>query len=92
MNEHKPMMRCGHAANATNEGKPCCCICSGLSGDDWKVTCDEPDLSGRVAKCAYNNTVGMCKSTAPSSTELAFFEHKPDCEFDRYYCGCLGWD
>jgi len=28
---------------------------------------------------------------APSSTELPFFQHKPDESVDSYYCGCMGW-
>lgn len=27
-----------------------------------------------------------------SSWDLAFFQHKPNEEYDEYYCGCYGWD
>ena len=27
-----------------------------------------------------------------SSIELPFFEYKPDKEYDKFYCGCGGWD
>ena len=30
--------------------------------------------------------------TVPSSSDLWFFEHRPDEEYDLYYCGCWGWD
>jgi len=53
---NKPMMKCGHAANATNgEGKPSCVICIGLTND--AKTADElfcvEDLVGRKARCSY---------------------------------------
>lgn len=124
----KPMMKCGHAANASHQGEPTCVIC-------WpdpkarEIADDAPDLTGRTARCAYWR--GGCKSQQPSSTSLAFFEycgpgskfaegtcgncglyeevHHSDhpnakrCEckkfepqgdpgYDKYYCGCLGWE
>ena len=82
----KPMMKCGHAANSTDgEGKPVCVICFGLKPGAAEVA-DEPDLEGREAKCTY------CSNKCPSSTNLAFFEHRPDRPSDSYYCGCFGWD
>lgn len=83
----KQMMKCGHAANATDHrtSKPCCAICVGIvSGYDQVA--DPIDLSDRRARCAY------CKTTQPSSTDLAFFGHMPERKFDDYYCGCRGWD
>lgn len=64
----KPMMLCGHAANATNgEGKPSCAICAGIhAGAD--MVAETPNLEGRLAKCG-------CGRTEPSSTKLAFFEY-----------------
>lgn len=86
-----PMMKCGHAANATTkrDGKdiPSCVICS--PKPEATIIDDAPDsLEGRMAKCAYRD----CKSAQPSSSNLAFFEHKKDKPTDEYYCGCRGWD
>jgi len=86
-NSMHPIMECGHAANAIDsQGRPVCVICA-LIRDGWnKVADPQPDLSGRQAQCA------MCGKVAPSDGELAFFEYRPDEEFDSYYCGCEGWD
>jgi hypothetical protein len=81
------MMKCGHAANATDEqGNPVCLICYG-----WKPGADEvddnpPSLEGREAKCVY------CGRIAPSSEKLPFFGYCCDKKYDEYYCGCRGWD
>lgn len=83
----KPMMECGHAANATSKGDPVCAICVGLHPGARVIAEAQPDLTGRTAKCSYR-----CGSTAPSSTSLAFFTHQPNQEHDNYYCGCWGWD
>jgi hypothetical protein len=114
----KPMMQCGHAANATAQGGPCCAICAPDTAA--YLPCDAPNLAGRQARCSYK-----CK-VVPSSTALPFFEylgpgsaaarercktcsyfeaaHRPGTlacdtfephgpyEYDRYYCGCRGWD
>lgn len=42
----------------------------------------------RMAKCSY----GCKDSIVESSSDLAFFQSNPEQEFDRYYCGCYGWD
>ena len=89
----QPMMKCGHAANAVNGlGKPVCVLCIGLG-----IGCNEIDHTFEVSKnreaiCCYK--YGSCEihGKKPSSTDLAFFESKPDKEFDEYYCGCHGWD
>jgi hypothetical protein len=93
MDIKKPMMQCGHRANATQtqpDGSKLnvCVICIGDPGAD-RVMEEEPDLTGRIARCAY---IRSCKSEKPSTDKLAFFEHKPGAEFDTYYCGCMGWD
>jgi hypothetical protein len=99
-----PMMGCGHAANGVKgrlsdpDAKPCCVICAGLHpGAD--VIVEKPDLSGRMARCTYYGTYPrplggrQCQSERPSdSPGLAFFEHQPDKPFDRYFCGCWGFD
>ena len=79
-----PMMKCGHAANATRKGKPCCAICVGLT-ENGAIPVETPPLEGRVAQCS-------CGNSKPSSLNLAFFEHRPKCQTDSYYCGCRGWD
>src|SRR5436190_20446160 len=69
----KPMMKCGHAANATNmkTGAPSCAICAGLTPDADVIESDPKrfDLTGRVAVCPY------CKTEQPSHTGLPFFEY-----------------
>ena len=83
----KPLMRCGHSANATNEdGAPVCVICIGLTPDASEMA-PTPNLVGRTARCSYGD-----HARKPSSTDLAFFEYLPDQPDDRYYCGCHGWD
>lgn len=85
------MMKCGHAAQGFMDRldgidlKPplhACVICSCVEVEE-----NPADLSGRTAKCA------SCQKNQPSDPQkLAFFEHVPSAPFDRYYCGCRGWD
>ncbi len=75
------MMKCGHVANASHNGEPCCIICECFDIDDKK-----PDLTGRIAKCAE------CSHTTKSNYDLPFFQYNPDKNFDEYYCGCHGWN
>lgn len=83
------MLACGHAANATDsEGNPCCVICVGIHAGATTIVAS-PDLAGRDARCTYFST---CRSQLPSNLKLAFFEFRPDRDFDEYYCGCKGWD
>ena len=83
----QPMMKCGHAANATlSDGRPACVICYGLSAGADEVDLNPPDLAGRRAKCAD------CDKTMPSGSDLPFFGHCPTQPLDRFYCGCFGWD
>lgn len=75
------MMACGHAANATSNGKPCCVICHGDPKSRQVVT--EPDLTGRVAKCSYGD------KTTKSSTSLPFFEYLGEgSETAKQKCKC----
>lgn len=99
------MMGCGHAANARDAEtkEPVCVICIGIN-DGATVVVPGPDLTGRRAKCAYypgggkyythreNGSGRYTPGIVDSSPRLAFFEHRPDEEFDKYYCGCWGWD
>lgn len=96
-------MRCGHSANAVSGGEPVCAICFG-STPDAAVIDAAPDLTGRMARCSYDNgggehrpgRAGMGWRAQPqpveSSTSLPFFAYRPDEAEDRYYCGCWGWD
>lgn len=87
MSNPPEMMACGHAANGVKEPdrNPVCVIC------DCEEVVAAPDLTGRVARCSYFKT--RCQSERPSTDRgLAFFEHRPDREYDEYYCGCYGWD
>lgn len=80
------LMKCGHAANATkSDGSPCCIICTGLTADA-DIVAEQPNFHDRVAKCAD------CKTVVGSKTTLPFFEYRPMCDTDRYYCGCRGWE
>ena len=83
-----PMMKCGHAANSICEGKPSCVICHGIVSGWNEIDESPPDLTDRIAKCGYRD----CQKQVPSSPDLAFFEHKPEEEYDNYYCGCKGWN
>lgn len=93
------MMKCGHAANCVMTRR------DGIEYDpplDACVICgctdiaETPDLTGRQAKCFYRHMRGgqphPVTAIVPSSPDLALFEHKPNSEFDKYYCGCWGWD
>lgn len=87
MTGKKPIMMCGHAANAKDErGKYCCAICF-PSPNSMIIDRNKLDLTGRFAHCAYGK-----HSRVPSSVDLAFFEYRPDEPEDIYYCGCYGWD
>jgi len=83
------MMKCGHSGNATikrgDQDVPCCAVCLGLHEGAEEIDTSPPDLTGRQAMCYGSNP-------KPSSSDLAFFEHCPNQTFDRYYCGCHGWD
>lgn len=83
----QPMMECGHAANATRDGEPACVICIGINPGALVIAAVQPDLTGRIARCTHCGQT--MRSDAPG---LAFFEYRPDQEFDAYYNGCRGWD
>lgn len=83
----KPMMKCGHAANAEKalSEEPCCAICLGIHPGAGEVDENPGSLEDRKAKCMY------CKKEADSKPELPFFGHTPTRDQDEYYCGCRGW-
>lgn len=86
----KYLMKCGHTANATSaDGKPICAICLGVKPGADEIA-KEADLTGRKARCSYYGS--KCHSIADSNFSLPFFEHRPDREYDSFYCGCWGWD
>jgi len=93
------LMKCGHSAQGyrtLDDGtkKPACLICM-----CEEVAEEKPDLTGRKARCSYfgrtfkhrGQTV-TCRGEANSRYSLPFFEHKPNNQYDEYYCGCFGWD
>lgn len=83
----KPMMACGHAANARRgDGTLCCALCQ---TEKSTIIVDTPDLASRRARCSYHST---CKAESPSATNLPFFRYRPEHAYDEYYCGCYGWD
>jgi len=98
------LLACGHVAESTSrDGQPTCPICFGIdAGADTVIP--TPDLIGRKARCAYYGklprknecdvcrTGSPCQCERPSSLDLAFFEYKPEAEYDEFYCGCHGWD
>lgn len=108
MSDKPPMMKCGHAANSTSNGKPSCVICFGCEGELNIIVDDSPpDLSQRKARCSYFGIVAdgrnsesnygskkrrKCTAEQPSGTDLPFFSYQPNKDFDSFYCGCWGWD
>lgn len=85
-----PIMKCGHTANShykdkAGKWKPCCVICYGICEGATEIAEEQPDLTGRKARC-------YCGKVVDSNTNLAFFQYRPDEEYDEYYCGCDGWE
>lgn len=95
MDNRKPLMKCGHTAQAVDgKGNHICaiCMCDEIETDIF-------DLTGRKARCIYFGQAFMfggrrvtCHGETDSRYELPFFKNKPDSEHDEYYCGCWGWD
>lgn len=64
----KPILECGHSANATDgNGDPACAVHSAREGGTT-IASATLDLADRFAKCS-------CGATAKSSEGLAFFEY-----------------
>lgn len=82
-----PIMECGHSVVAHDgKGNASCIICIGIHPGAGVIAKEQPDLQGREATCGY------CRKVTRSRSELPFFRHKPDSQYDEYYCGCKGWD
>jgi hypothetical protein len=84
------LMACGHVSNATDEfGNPICVLCHGIRAVG-SIPIKEIDgntgLEGRKARCVD------CRKETDSNWGLPFFEYRPNHEYDKYYCGCEGWD
>lgn len=79
------LMKCGHVANATYDGNPCCAICA-PNESAFEILEEDVDLSNRVAKCTD------CGKERESSKDLPYFDYQPNKDHDEYYCGCQGWD
>ena len=80
----KVMMACGHTSNGfqyTENGPITCCVICGCT-----TTSEDPDLTGRSAKCSD------CVKVTDSKMKLPFFRYCWTKPFDEYYCGCRGWD
>lgn len=85
-----PLMQCGHVAQGHDgNGNPVCVICVGFHHGARVVHDNPPDLTGRRSRCTYYRS---CGTECDSTYGLPFFEHKPGFEYDRHYCGCMGWD
>lgn len=83
------------------------CSMGGRSEQACTVDPNPPDLTSRRARCTYygssitvrecnygekRGTVG-CHCEQPSNPKaLPFFEYHSDEDFDRFFCGCAGWD
>lgn len=81
-----PIMKCGHAANAVQAEKPVCAICAGITPGWNEIDPNPPSLEGRMMRCSY------CGRERNSDASGAFFVYLEGNNFDRYYCGCRGWD
>jgi hypothetical protein len=85
---------------------PSCVICSCIeiaktppSLNRRKAKCDyfgrtwgrnSGPIYGGSKECSRTNGCG-CIVDSDSET-LPFFEHRPNKDFDKFYCGCHGWD
>ena len=78
-----PMMKCGHAANATTgpDQRPCCAICARIV-EGWDVIdTDAPDLSERRARCAYYG--GTIRQYGRGGNECDECRGKQRCQCER---------
>lgn len=86
MRDDLVMMQCGHAANGWTRidglSVPCCIIC-----DEIRVKM-VPDLTGRMARCAYFKD---CGNEQPSSMDLWFFEFLGPGGAEEKHCNICGY-
>lgn len=81
-----PLMQCGCTSQGTDkDGNPVCVVHFPSAAARF-IEFKKPDLSNRVARCAY------CHAERPSKIGLAFFSHQPEKKLDQFYCGCRGWE
>lgn len=82
MDEAKPLMKCGHAANAkTDDGEWICALCVGDSRATEKLPPEwMPDLDGREAVCL------VCGENQPSSLDLRLYQYRPHANRDTFVC------
>ena len=81
------LLKCGHAAQATDQlGRAVCIIC--WPSPDAIEEADLPNLATRIAHCSYYQ---QCGSEKPSDTTLPFFEYRGPgspwtnrCRWDMY--------
>ena len=87
----KRILTCGCDADIARDenGNPICPIHGCGEVQEEKL---EELLKGRKAKCAYCGSICDSLHCPGYSGFPPFFEHRPEEEFDRYYCGCRGWD
>lgn len=108
MDAQRPMMKCGHAANASDgAGRRICLICPTAAGS--RETDPSVDLTSRQAACSHTLRTGYAHDSeavlrarargetprdglVPSHSGLPFFKSCPGEPVDTYYCGCWGWD
>ena len=108
MDAQRPMMKCGHSANARDSaGTWVCAICHPAA--EARETDPSVDLTSRQAACSYTLRTGYAHDReavlraskrgetyrdglVPSHSGLPFFEYRPGEPVDTYYCGCWGWD
>lgn len=83
---YNPLMKCGHVANATRDGKPICIICLNIIDGADEIANTTPNLKNRKSKCLD------CGKTTESNFDLPFFKYRKNEMFDSHYCGCKGWD
>lgn len=88
------IMKCGHPDNTKLELPdgtkiPACAIC-GCTDIKKEITELTEGLEDRMAVC--NQHKNGKPTPIPSRWDLPFFEYRPECDTDTYYCGCWGWD
>ena len=83
------LMDCGCVSQGKDlkTGKPVCVVHFGLGGGLGENPAKtQPDSEGRRARCSYGGAEVQSRLTLP------FFMYYPDESYDKYYCGCRGWD